>query len=61
MRNVSEKIIVGSRESLLAKQHIKIFEETFTKYYGKSSKNKKSRGNSLKRRVISFLIKKFPN
>ena len=26
MRNVSEKIIVGSRESLLAKQHIKILK-----------------------------------
>ena len=61
MRNVSEKIIVGSRESLLAKQHIKIFEETFTKYYGKSSKNKierkffKTTGDKFLNKKISEL------
>ena len=61
MKNVSEKIVVGSRESLLAKQHIRIFEETFTKYYGKSSPNKierkffKTTGDKFLNKKISEL------
>jgi len=53
----SLKIIVGSRESLLAKQHIKIFEDKFFKFFDKSS-NLKIEKRFYKTSGDKFLNKK---